>query len=63
MNSGDYSEIEAGIAELESLSDRAATVLGFALFDAVLERWARRVVAEPSDEIFTRKGFLRIGAD
>jgi len=58
MSSDDTSELIQAITELDSLSDRAAAVLGFALVDAALERFARRILADPSDNLFGGSGFL-----
>ena len=63
MSSNDNSELFRAIAELDSLSDRAAPVLGFALIDAALERLARRIIVNPDDELFSGSGFLGTASD
>ena len=58
MTPDDTSKLLRAIVELDSLSDRAAAVLGFALIDAALERLARRIIADPDDDLFGTSGFL-----
>ena len=54
----DEDEIGEAFGELKDLPDRAAAVLGFALVDAALRRFAQDLVAEPSDDLFGGHGIL-----
>lgn len=58
MSSDVDSDLPLAIHELDSLSDRAAAVLGFALLDAALERLARRILVNPDDDLFGGSGIL-----
>jgi len=51
-------EITGAFKEVETLSDRAAAVLGFALLEEALERLARQVMVKPKSEHFGGLGFL-----
>ena len=50
------------IIELDSISDRASAVLGFAMVDDELERVARRVMINPKKGHFSSFGFLSSAA-